>query len=91
MRINETNYGLISYQKQQNRVNIEKPVKKESTSAEVTISSRGKEMSQAMMTEQTQRQQRVQELKQLIADGNYHVDSSKIADKMIGFWSNKSI
>lgn len=91
MRINDTNYGYISYQKQQNRSNIANPAKKTSTSAEVTISARGKEMSEAMMAEQTQRQMRVQELKQKIADGSYHVDSSKIADKMLGFWKNESI
>lgn len=91
MRINETKYGLVSYQKHQNRANIEKPSKKTSSSAEVTISSRGKEMSQAMMAEQTQRNQRVQELKKLVSEGNYKVDSTKIADKLIGYWSNKSI
>ncbi|AGK55383.1 flagellar biosynthesis anti-sigma factor FlgM [Bacillus sp. 1NLA3E] len=91
MRINDTNYGFISYQKQQNRSNIANPAKKSSSSAEVTISTRGKEISQVMMKEQTQRQNRVQELKQQIADGSYHVESSKIADKMIGFWKNESI
>ncbi len=91
MRVNDTNYGFISYQKQENRSNIANPAKKTSTSTEVTISSRGKEISQAMLSEQTQRQNRVQELKQQIADGSYHVDSSKVADKMIGFWKNESI
>jgi len=91
MRINDTSYGYISYQKQQNRSNITNTTKKTSTSAEVTISSRGKEISQAKMTEQTARQNRVQELKQQIANGTYQVDSSKIADKLIGFWKNNSI
>ncbi|MDR6123765.1 flagellar biosynthesis anti-sigma factor FlgM [Bacillus sp. 1P10SD] len=91
MRINDTKYGFYSYQNQQNRSNINNTTKKTSTSAEVNISSRGREISQAMMSEQAQRQQRIQELKQQIADGNYHVDSSKIAEKMTAFWKNTSI
>ncbi|MEH7439383.1 flagellar biosynthesis anti-sigma factor FlgM [Neobacillus drentensis] len=91
MRINDTKYGFYSYQNQQNRSNTNNTTKKTSTSAEVNISSRGREISQAMMSEQAQRQQRIQELKQQIADGNYHVDSSKIAEKMTAFWKNTSI
>jgi negative regulator of flagellin synthesis FlgM len=91
MRINDTKYGFYSYQNQQNRSNINNTTKKTSTSAEVSISSRGREISQAMMSEQAQRQQRVQELKQQITGGNYHVDSSKIAEKMTAFWKNTSI
>jgi negative regulator of flagellin synthesis FlgM len=91
MRINDTKYSFYSYQNQQNRSNINQTTKKTSTSAEVSISSRGREISQAMMSEQAQRQQRVQELKQQIASGNYQVDSSKIADKMTEFWKNSSI
>ncbi|MEH7076564.1 flagellar biosynthesis anti-sigma factor FlgM [Neobacillus drentensis] len=93
MRINDSKYGFYSYQNQQNRSNIDKTTKKTSTStpAEVNISSRGREISQAMMSEQAQRTKRVQELKQQIADGNYHVDSSKIADKLTAYWKNTSI
>lgn len=86
MRINDMNSGLITYQNQQNRSNIKDITKKPSASAEVKISSRGREISQAMMSEQAQRQKRVQELKQQVTDGNYRVDSSKVAEKLIGFW-----
>jgi negative regulator of flagellin synthesis FlgM len=91
MRINDTKYGFYSYQNQPNRSTINNTTKKASTSADVSISSRGREISQAMMSEQAQRQQRIQELKQQIADGTYKVDSSKIADKMTAFWKNTSI
>ena len=92
MRINDTSYGLYSYQKQQNRVNHiqTNPSKKTSSSANVEISTRGREISQAMMSEQAERQQRVQELKQQIAARTYQVDSSKVADRMIDFWKGTS-
>ncbi|WP_040209383.1 flagellar biosynthesis anti-sigma factor FlgM [Neobacillus jeddahensis] len=90
MRINDNRYGLYSYQSQQNRTNNNQPTKKTTTSEEVKISARGREISQALASEQTQRSQRVQELKQQIANGTYQVDSSKVADKLINFWSNQS-
>jgi negative regulator of flagellin synthesis FlgM len=91
MRINDMKYGLYSYQNQPKQTPAPNTTKKASASAEVQISSRGREMSQAMMSEQAQRQQRVQELKQQIATGNYQVDSNKIADKMLDFWTKKSL
>jgi negative regulator of flagellin synthesis FlgM len=90
MRINDTNYKVLAYQNQQNRTNIAKNSRKTSSSADVSISPRGREISEALKSEQAQRQKRVEELKIQVADGTYHVDSSKIADKLIGFWKNNS-
>lgn len=90
MRINDMKSGFNTYQNQQNRSNIQDTQKKTSASAEVKISSRGREISQAMMSEQALRQNRVQELKQQINDGTYKVDSSKVAEKMIEFWKSNS-
>ena len=86
MRINDMNSGFYNYKNQQNRSNTTNITKKPSSSTDVKISSRGREISQAIMSEQAQRQNRVQELKQQIADGSYQVDSSKIAEKLIEFW-----
>jgi negative regulator of flagellin synthesis FlgM len=90
MRINDTKYGVYSYQNQQNRSTITNTTKKPSASAEIQISSRGREMSQAIMSEQAKRQERVQELKQQITNGTYRVDSGKVAEKLFDFWNNNN-
>ncbi|WEG11249.1 flagellar biosynthesis anti-sigma factor FlgM [Pullulanibacillus sp. KACC 23026] len=91
MRINDSNYGAYFYQNQQkqsNTTNKTKPT--QSSASDVQISSRGRELSQAALSEQTQRKSRVDELKQQISNGTYQVDSRKIADKMINFWNGSS-
>ncbi len=81
-------YGIYSYQNQQKNTNTTNVTKKSPSSADVTISSIGREISQAKMTEQAQHKVRVQELKQLISDGNYKVDSNEVAGKLINFWNS---
>ncbi|WP_147535361.1 flagellar biosynthesis anti-sigma factor FlgM [Bacillus marasmi] len=90
MRIDNMKYGMYSYQNQQKNSVTSKEIKKSPSSSDVSISSAGREISQAKMTEQAQHKARVQELKQLIAEGNYKVDSSKVAEKLISFWSSDS-
>jgi negative regulator of flagellin synthesis FlgM len=91
MRINDTKYGLYSYQNQQNRTNISTtPKKTMAATDDVKISTRGREISQSMMSEQTQRQNRIQELKHQIETGTYTVDSNKIAQKIVDFWSSNT-
>ncbi|MDQ0199568.1 flagellar biosynthesis anti-sigma factor FlgM [Neobacillus ginsengisoli] len=84
MRINDVKYGLYMYQNQTNRTkpNASKP----SNADTVTISSKGLEISQALKSDQVERQNKIEKLKQQIADGTYHVDSQQIANKMLDFW-----
>jgi negative regulator of flagellin synthesis FlgM len=90
MRIDQTKYGMYTYQNQQKNSNTTNVTKKSPSSADVNISSVGREISQAKMTEHAERQARIQELKQLVSDGKYHVDSGKIAEKLVDFWKNDS-
>lgn len=86
MRINDVKYGLYTYQNQFNR-NKEKLNPSKSTGGDVvSISSKGQEISQTMKTDQVGRQSKIEQLKKQISDGSYHVDSQKIAGKMIDFW-----
>jgi negative regulator of flagellin synthesis FlgM len=85
MRINDMRIGLYSYQNQVNRSNV-KDAKKTSSSDAVQISTKGQELSQALKSDQIDRQNKVQQLKQQIAEGSYKVDANKIAAKMMDFW-----
>jgi len=84
MRINDIKYGINPYQHQINR-----PKTNPNTASGgdvVDISANGKEIYQAMKSDQADRQKRIEQLKQQISAGTYKIDSQKVADKMIEFW-----
>jgi negative regulator of flagellin synthesis FlgM len=86
MRINDIKTGLYPYQNQinRNKTNISKSI----NSDIVDISASGKEIYQAMKSDQIDHQKRIEQLKQQISAGTYKIDSEKLADTLIGFWKN---
>ena len=85
MRIDNTKFGLYSYQNQVNRANV-KDTKKRTSVDDVQISSKGQELSQALQTDQLDRQKKIEAIKKQITEGTYKVDTNKVAEKMINFW-----
>ena len=85
MRIDNTKFGLYSYQNQVNRANV-KDAKKRTSVDDVQISSKGQELSQALQTDQLDRQKKIEAIKKQITEGTYKVDTNKVAEKMINFW-----
>jgi negative regulator of flagellin synthesis FlgM len=89
MRINDLNFGLNAYKSQINRT-VNSSDNKKLPKDQVEISAKGQELSQAMMSDQTDRQKRIEQIKQQIAEGTYQVDSQKVAAKMFSFWKRDS-
>ncbi|HJV44987.1 MAG TPA: flagellar biosynthesis anti-sigma factor FlgM [Bacillota bacterium] len=85
MRIDNTKFGLYSYQNQVNRLNV-KDTNKRTSVDDVQISAKGQELSQALQSDQLDRQKKIEAIKNQIADGSYKVDTNKVAEKMIDFW-----
>lgn len=86
MRINDVKSGLYPYQNQinRNKTNINKTL----SGDVVDISTNGKEIYQAMKSDQADRQKRIEQIKQQVSAGTYKVDSQKLAETMIAFWKN---
>ena len=88
MRINDVKSGIFPYQNQ-NQINRNKSNVNKTLSGDVVdISSDGKEIYQAMKSDQTDRLNRIEQLKQQVSAGTYKVDSQKLTETMIAFWKN---
>ncbi|MDQ6422508.1 flagellar biosynthesis anti-sigma factor FlgM [Paenibacillus sp. LHD-117] len=85
MKINETNRigGANPYQKQSEfRANEGKKTKQKD---EVQISAAAKEMLSTSKLGSSERAERINELKQSVASGTYHVEAGKIAEKLLPY------
>ena len=83
MKINDTQRigAAQQYQRQQAAYNTAKPAMRKD---EVSISTEAKEMLDAQnKVQDPARTERIQELKQAVSTGNYHVDAEKVAEKLL--------
>ncbi|MGU3471508.1 flagellar biosynthesis anti-sigma factor FlgM [Paenibacillus sp. D51F] len=83
MKINETGRILpvSAYQKTGAENRVQESARPRKTD-QVEISEEAKEMLASRQPESAERKQRIQELKNEVASGNYRVDARKIADKL---------
>ncbi|MHA0856229.1 flagellar biosynthesis anti-sigma factor FlgM [Paenibacillus sp. CMAA1364] len=92
MKINETGrVGAINSYQRNIEVNRQNEDKKSRRKDEVTISAEAMEMLQA--TERSanpERTQQIQDLKQQVSTGTYHVDSNKLAEKLAPYFKQHS-
>lgn len=89
MKINETNrIGAINPYQRNIESNIQESKKKNQRKDEVSISAEAMEMLQR--SSNTDRANRIQELKQQVASGTYKVDADKIAEKLLPFFKQNT-
>lgn len=90
MKINETNRisGTNPYQKQTEfRAESAKKAKQKD---QVQISAAAKEMLTTSKLGGSERAERINELKQAVQTGTYHVDAGKIAEKLLPYMKNNN-
>ncbi|MFD0590656.1 flagellar biosynthesis anti-sigma factor FlgM [Paenibacillus sp. GCM10027627] len=88
MKINETNRigGANPYQKQgEFRAETAKKARQKD---EVQISAEAKELLTTSKLNNAERTQRIDELKNSVASGTYHVEAGKIAEKLLPYLRN---
>ncbi|NGQ95627.1 flagellar biosynthesis anti-sigma factor FlgM [Brevibacillus sp. SYP-B805] len=88
MRINEPNRaGMINAYNKTNKLQASKEAKIKLGKDEVQISSEALELlKQVEDADPRVRKEKVNELRQQIENGTYHVPSDKIAEKFLSFW-----
>ncbi|WP_341279879.1 flagellar biosynthesis anti-sigma factor FlgM [Paenibacillus sp. FSL H8-0537] len=88
LKINEPGriHSINQYQKKNDMAvnNANKKQKKD----EVQISAAAKEMLSTSQTNGPERAKQIESLKQSITSGTYHVDSGKLAEKLLPYFSN---
>jgi len=88
MRVNEPNRtGMINAYNKASKAQTVSDAKVKMGKDEVQISTEALELlKQVEATEEPVRKDKVNELKQQIENGTYHVSSDKIAEKFLSFW-----
>ncbi|MCR2806739.1 flagellar biosynthesis anti-sigma factor FlgM [Paenibacillus soyae] len=85
MKINETKrVGATNPYAKQNEPRADN-TKKAKQKDEVQISAAAMEMLSTSKLNETERSARINELKQAVSSGTYHVDAGKIAEKLLPF------
>ncbi|RPF54354.1 flagellar biosynthesis anti-sigma factor FlgM [Aquisalibacillus elongatus] len=89
MKVNPTNGSNLNVYKQQlQKQDDTKQTQK--TQDKIEISNQAKKLQEGNSLVEA-RQEKVQNLKQQVQDGNYDIDPKKTAEKMIDFWTNKQV
>lgn len=90
MKINKpTGASLVNpYQKQNQKPTIEKSTAS-SKKDQVQISEQAKAMLESKSTIDPARQEKVNQLKSQVQNGEYKVDNQKVAEKIYQFWFNE--
>ncbi|MBD2868408.1 flagellar biosynthesis anti-sigma factor FlgM [Paenibacillus arenilitoris] len=85
MKINETNrIGAINPYHKQNEARASEAGKARRKD-EVQISAAAKEMLTTSKANSAERQEKINQLKQSVASGTYHVEAGKIAEKLLPY------
>lgn len=88
LKINETNrIGALNPYQKQNEARVS-GTSKARQKDEVQISAEAKEMLTTSQTSDSQRTEHIEKLKQSVASGTYHVESGKIAEKLLPYLRN---
>ncbi|MGZ9586271.1 flagellar biosynthesis anti-sigma factor FlgM [Paenibacillus marinisediminis] len=83
MKINDTQ-RIGAAQQYQRQSALQRTTKPSARKDEVSISTEAKEMLDAQnKVQDTNRASRIQELKQAVSTGTYHVDAEKVAEKLL--------
>ncbi|NDI36522.1 flagellar biosynthesis anti-sigma factor FlgM [Chengkuizengella sediminis] len=88
MKINKINpVNAIQNYRQQQDINQEKKASKKAMQRdEVQISPEAKEL---LDTKPTEREEKIEDLKQSVSNGTYQVDANKIAEKLLPYFKKQ--
>ncbi|AIQ14820.1 flagellar biosynthesis anti-sigma factor FlgM [Paenibacillus durus] len=91
MKINDTGRinGINSYQKAVESGTIDN-VRKARKKDEVSISTEALEMLRAQQTSNAERAQKIEDLKNRVSSGTYHVEARDLAEKLLPYFKKSS-